>query len=151
MTPTLYIVIACALSLVMFLSAFEVKPVDRVLVDAYGRACRALGYGRKEIAAFQGLNESQWKRQLNAEPGQHVSAYRVCRSPEDVMRQTIAELAPIYRRRVVDERDLLLPLIADARSLVESNRELLKAVGVVNDWNRQARMALFVGAEKETA
>jgi len=147
MSPAFYIGACCALSLLMFLAVYEVQARDRVLVEAYARACRALGHGRKQMAAFQDLNESQWKRQFAAEPGQHVSAYRICASPREVMRQTFIEAAPEYGLRAIDEHDTVLPLITEVRTLSEINRQLLRTLGVTEDWQRHIGSELF----KETA
>lgn len=150
MLPGVYVLACCALSLLMFLAVYEVQARDRVLVEAFARACRGQGYGRKEVAAFQALNESQWKRQYSAEPGQHVSAYRICRAPDAVMRQTLIEAAPAYGLRAIDERDTVLPLITEVRTLAEANVQLLRTLGVTADWPRHLGSALFMG-EKESA
>lgn len=150
MSPQFYFVLCCALSLLMFLAVYEVQSRDRVLVEAFARAARGQGYGRKEIAAFQGLNESQWKRQYAAEPGQHVSAYRLCAAPREVMRQTLIEVAPDYGLRAIDERDTVIPLITEVHTLAEANRQLLRTLGVSTDWPRHLGSALFLD-EKESA
>lgn len=86
-------------------AAFEVDKESRWAVDAWHSACRALGYGRKQMAAFLRLDEGQWRKQFEAEGGQHVSAYRLSVAPIDVKREWIKRMAEDVGLRVFDAED----------------------------------------------
>jgi hypothetical protein len=92
-------------------AAFQITPQRRLLVDAYQAAARALGYGRKQIASWLGLSEAQWRKQFEAEDGQHVSLYRIADTPPDVMRTWIKAIGPAYGLRVFDRNDEIVALI----------------------------------------
>ncbi len=102
--------------------AFQITPQRRLLVDAYQAAARALGYGRKQIASWLGLSEAQWRKQFEAEDGQHVSLYRLADTPPDVMRTWIKAIGPAYGLRVFDRNDEIVALIDANRAQVSAQR-----------------------------
>lgn len=104
----------------------ELTPQARLLVDALLDACRALGYGRKQTAAFQILTEAQWKRQADGGGGQHVSLYRVALMPAQVIRAWIKRIAPAYGLRVFDRTDDICRLIDAVDAQIGSQRRQLR-------------------------
>lgn len=101
-------------------AAFQVTPQSRLLVDAFEAAAKAMRYGRKQIAGFLGLTEAQWKKQFDAEEGQHVSLYRVAGAPPDVIREWIKKIGPAYGMRVFDRNDDIVRLIDANRVLADA-------------------------------
>ncbi len=113
-------------------------PQMRLLVDAFIRACRSCGYGRKEVAAFLGLSEAQWARQVDGSDGQHVSLYRLALAPSGVLAEWLKAIAPAYGLRALDRRDDILRLVNAVEAQVGSQR-------------RQLRMTLPVERERRRA
>ncbi len=118
-------------------AVFHATPQDRLLVDAYAAAAKAMGYGRKQIADWLGLLESQLDRQLRGDDGQHFSMYRAARGPAIVMREWLKRVCAAYGLYVID-REELAQLIDAMRAQVGTQR-------------RQQRMVLPAEQERRRA
>lgn len=101
----------------------ELTPQARLLVDAYLAACRALGFGRKQVASHLRLTEAQWARQIDGTDGQHVSLYRLALSPARLIRAWIKEIAPAYGLRVFDRNDDICRVIDAVSLLIEQHHQ----------------------------
>ena len=101
----------------------ELTPQTRLLVDAYLRVCRALGFGRKQVADFNGVSEAQWARQVDGSDGQHVSLYRLANSPTQVLREWIKAIAPAFGLRVYDRQDDICRVIDAVTLLIEQHNQ----------------------------
>ena len=151
MNPHLVFLFGLALLTLIAFGSFIVTPGARILVDPLVAEAKSQGYQRKQIAAFQELTEGQWRRQVEAEDGQHVSAYRLALAPPDVIRGWLTRLCPAYGLRALDERDQMIALVERTEDLVKLNRELIASIGLDPDYRRQLQSYLAQPEQKEIA